>query len=97
MNNKLITQQELEAAWIKLADEYERNHPFAVRFVSTLRNAKPRISEDNNRIVFSVGFYPQQEWIKKHAAEEMLSFLRKELSNNELELVIDVENRVKLK
>lgn len=91
-HSKQFTITELTAAWRNYADEFEKKQPKAGRFVSTLRQTEPLIAEDGTSIIFKVGNSKQKEWIEKYTAASMTAFLRKALSNNAIQLVVETKS-----
>lgn len=75
----------LEEVWQKMADS-ESSLP---RLATTLRQSQPTIG-DNNTIHFFVSNDLQKKWMEEKCLVRLLAYLRKNLNNKSVELILDV-------
>lgn len=83
--NNDFTEEELNEAWIKLA-ESESAMP---RLANALAANPPELMEDKS-IRFTVNNESQKIWIEKNCLTRMNAFLRKTLGNDSVKLMIEV-------
>ena len=81
-----ITQEALEAAWMKMA-ESQKAYP---RLGLAIKSSKPGLEEDGITILFHVSNLVQKEWIERNAMETLENFLRKELKNGKISIQIRI-------
>ncbi len=81
-----ITQEALEAAWIKMA-ESQKAYP---RLGLAIKNSKPGLESDGTTVLFHVSNLVQKEWIERNAMETLENFLRKELRNGKINIQIRI-------
>ena len=81
-----ITQEKLNAAWIKMA-ETQNQYP---RLATAIKQTTPILKEDNTTVIFKVGNSAQQSWIEKNSLPVLTGFLQKELRNGEVKIIVEV-------
>ena len=81
-----VTQEKLNAAWIKMA-ETQNQYP---RLATAIKQTTPILKEDNTTVIFKVGNSAQQSWIEKNSLPVLTGFLQKELHNGEIKIVVEV-------
>ena len=94
---KPFTQAQLKEVWLKYADDFEKRQPKLVRFVAALRLTEPLIAEDNTSVIFKVSNLEQKAWIEKFTAANLTNFLRKSLSNNNIQLILEEKTSKEVK
>ena len=81
-----ITQEKLNAAWIKMA-QTQNQYP---RLATAIKQTTPILKEDNTTVIFKVGNSAQQSWIEKNSLPVLTGFLQKELHNGDVKIVVEV-------
>ena len=81
-----VTQEKLNAAWIKMA-ETQNQYP---RLATAIKQTTPILKEDNTTVIFKVGNSAQQSWIEKNSLPVLTGFLQKELRNGEIKIIVEV-------
>jgi hypothetical protein len=81
-----ITQEKLNAAWIKMA-QTQSQYP---RLATAIKQTTPILKEDNTTVIFKVGNSAQQSWIEKNSLPQLIGFLQKELANGDIKIVVEV-------
>ena len=94
---KPFTQAQLKEVWLKYADDFEKRQPKLVRFVAALRLTEPLIAEDNTSVIFKVSNQKKKAWIEKFTAANLTNFLRKSLSNNNIQLILEEKTSKEVK
>lgn len=84
---KEVTIESLNKAWDKMGKS-QKSYP---RLGTAISQTTPKLMEDNLTIIFTVSNSAQQSWIEKNSQIELTDFLKKELSNNNIKLVIEVK------
>ena len=90
--NKQFTYEELRAAWLKFGDKFEKKNPKLDKFVVVMKNTEPVWREDSSSVIFKVGNSLQQKWIEDNISSKLCYFLRRELSNNQINLRVEIKN-----
>ena len=81
-----VTQEKLNAAWIKMA-QTQNQYP---RLATAIKQTTPILKEDNTTVIFKVGNSAQQSWIEKNSLPVLTGFLQKELRNGEVKIIVEV-------
>ena len=80
-----ITQEDVQKSWDKIAESET-----VQRFASTLSASSPILGEDGCSIIFKVKNILQKDWIEKNRLIKMESFLREDLKNQQVKLLIEI-------
>src|SRR5574344_358557 len=86
-DNKEVTIEALNHAWEKMGKS-QKAHP---RLGTAISQTTPKLMEDNLTIIFTVSNSAQQAWIEKNSQIALTDFLKQELSNNNIKLIIKVK------
>lgn len=81
-----VNEEGLQQAWLKMA-ESQKAYP---RLGLAIKNSKPQLESDGCSVLFYVSNLVQKEWIERNAMETLNNFLRKELKNRNLNIIIKI-------
>lgn len=82
-----VEMEKLQEVWLKMAAS-QKAYP---RLGLAIKSAVPQLESDGVSILFYVSNLVQKEWIERNKMETLNDFLRKELKNRKLHIIIKVK------
>lgn len=86
--DETVTTERLHEVWLRMASMEK-----APRLSSTLAQNKPVLSDNGHDVIFEVSNSLQKEWMENNCLIRLQNFLRNELHNTGINLMIEVKAR----
>ncbi len=89
VENNSFTFDQLQEKWLAFAEDSKKSRP---RLANAMTAAVPQLEDDGTTVVFVVSNQVQKEAVEQKILPELLKFLRQNLHNGNIDLVVKVDD-----